>query len=1052
MRVYAPDAKILTSLTLVFLVMGIFPSCIPRASASIDVHLTAFSGGEGDVVIAFPAAGSNSSLNLSFQTGMRVVTAFLNVTGLPYTGGGTDCPDSPSIDLGADGDVEWRFNGTGYGALGDQYLFNDGNSTFKEVFPPGGGVSDSMLVRLPSNSDVIDASLALNPSGFSGSLNVSLDVGADNITDWNNRTVNGQVTISGLASLIGAYTATALPDGTDSYGVQYVDVPLRVRCGSAATLTFSGLNVRYNATLTSGNLANRLTALIPSALGSQNVTIPVKVESGSAGRLRIFDVRILARPPLHAPDLLDASPQAGSELSINENENVNFSIRPVDAYNDQFTVQWSLDLAPVAGANGTAFSYLSNFSSSGRHSVTVTATNDQSESSLTWWVNVRDVDRPPVVDSYYPGSQATVDEGFSLVFLVNASDPDGDQLAELWTLDGHQQVSGGPSFAYAPPMGAAGYHSVSVTVSDPGGKAVTVPWTVLVRKTNLPPVIQSSDPAANITIKEGETQSFSVNASDPNGDPLIIEWFLDGSHVGFGPSYNYSPDYQSFGQRTLLAIVSDGQFNVQRAWNVTVADVDRAPHAVIDSPREGDEYLDTDILTLNARNSTDPDKDPLTFQWFDGESLLASGETTNVSLSRGPHTIRLTVNDGKGGSDGSSVNITVRTFLLTTNMTISSRNPKEGDMLRIKIFVSNDGDMAIRDIRVDFYADGVAQGNVTVPRILPGNNVTEFFFWKVQSGRHDMIVTIGNDTRTAYVTVPPEMPVVIYWIVAPLVVSLGVVAVLSVYFSVQWNKAIQKGIIDERKRRGIRELETKKAVEPERLFGAAIHNIRLAFAPYKEKPFVIKTTIPQQPSQHDSIQESLTPVKKRYMAHFTSSRSTSGHITQVGGAAPVTAGIFPGRRAPSTPKPAGRETEMPQAPPAKDRTGPKPVDAPAPVAGEPGAAPAKVADGAEEPRPAADAAAPRRPKKRMKDLEDRLQVLDTKGADVTGPRRMVSLARSFLKGGNSNKAEQYLDKAESKTVELEKEASTQQSPACPKCGASVDPAWIMCPECESKLK
>jgi hypothetical protein len=385
-------------------------------------------------------------------------------------------------------------------------------------------------------------------------------------------------------------------------------------------------------------------------------------------------------------------------------------------------------------------------------------------------------------------------------------------------------------------------------------------------------------------------------------------------------------------------------------------------------------------------------------------------------------------------------------------VTLSSRNPKEGDSIRIRIILANEGDTVVRSILVDFFVDGVPQGNVTVQRVLPGSNVTEFFFWSAEAGRHDMTVTVGNDTKMTYITVPPEMPAIIYWIVAPLVVSLGLVALLSVYFSVLWNRAIKEGIIDERKRRGRTEMEVRKSQEPERRFGAAIHNIRLAFAPYKEKPLVIKTTIPQESSAQDAIKEALTPTKKRYMAHFTSPRGSAAHITQVGGSAPVTAGVFSERRARPPPQPAGREAESPAAVPAKGEPEPAPKAPAAALAGEPVAGPAGAPEGAEEPSAAADAGAPRKPKKRVKDLEERITALDSKGVDVAGPRRIVSLARSFLKGGNSSKAEQYLDKAESKLKLLEKEAGAIKTPVCPKCGSSVDPDWIMCPECESKLK
>jgi hypothetical protein len=68
---------------------------------------------------------------------------------------------------------------------------------------------------------------------------------------------------------------------------------------------------------------------------------------------------------------------------------------------------------------------------------------------------------------------------------------------------------------------------------------------------------------------------------------------------------------------------------------------------------------------------------------------------------------------------------------------------------------------------------------------------------------------------------------------------------------------------------------------------------------------------------------------------------------------------------------------------------------------------------------------------------------------VASVRRFLSLARSFWKGGNTAKADQYFDKAEMKLHELEEDV--RGIPLCPSCGATVEPAWTVCPECETKL-
>jgi len=997
----------------------------------------AFGNGQAGAAVAFPSAGSDSSLNISLQTGLNATSVFFNISGEPFTAGGKDCPLAPSLDLGADGDVEWRFNGTGYGALGHQYVFSDGSPSFPVVFTAAGS-DDTMAIRLPAGAALSGASLDLEPSGYGGaSVDVMVDIGADDVVDWSNSTLASRVTISGLESLIGAYIQSAAVSGTDPYGVRYVDVPVRLRCGSAATLTATNLSIRYDVALTTPDLAIKLNALVPDAIGASNVSVAVKLSSESAGRLRILDLSIRARSPLHAPDILDPSPPAAPELYIDENESATFTIRVQDLYGDPVTLQWLLDLAPVPGANGTSFQLKTNHTSSGRHGVTVTAGNGLSESSLTWWVNVRDVNLPPVIRSFEPAT-ASVGEGFPLTFSVDAYDPDGGALGYTWTLDGRQQPSQGASYVYYPATGNAGYHTVGVVVGDLGGRSTFLNWTVLVRKTNLPPVIESFSPAADPVMNEGQTLAFSIAATDPNGDPLTYEWVLDGYSVGFGGFYNFSPDFSSASVWALQAVIRDGGFTVGHSWNITVVDVNHAPVAVIGRPLESDEFLVTDRIILAGRNSTDADRDPLTFRWYDGDILLAEGAETCVSLPQGAHRIRLVVEDGKGGRGESARNVTVHVIRITHTVSISSKSPREGDSIRIKVTIRNEGDTTQRDVPVGLQIDGVPAADRTIPRLLPGENATESFFWTAEPGKHDLVVSVGNDSSVIFVTVAAGVPPMVYTIVILLVAALISVAALAWFFFFQWNRAIGEGIVDETKRRGHKELERSRRQDDRRPLGFL--NIRLGFSPYKEKPLKIDTTMPEEVSPQDAIRESLTPVHKRYLSSVAAP-APPARAKPARSGAPVTAGIFRSRRAPEPEPPADKEVEIPLAHPAPPGSEPTPAEPAAP-----GVEPA-----AQPPGPAEDQ--PKKPKKRIKVLEDRIHDLEQKGADIAAPRRFVSLAKSFWKGGNAAKAEQYLDKAEAKLEELEKEAGPRKAGlVCKKCGEPVDANWIVCPECEAKLK
>jgi hypothetical protein len=102
-------------------------------------------------------------------------------------------------------------------------------------------------------------------------------------------------------------------------------------------------------------------------------------------------------------------------------------------------------------------------------------------------------------------------------------------------------------------------------------------------------------------------------------------------------------------------------------------------------------------------------------------------------------------------------------------------------------------------------------------------------------------------------------------------------------------------------------------------------------------------------------------------------------------------------------------------------------------------------------RQAEEPAEAKRPRRRMNEIEDRIVALEKQDVDGTALRRLLSLARSFWKGGNISKAEQYFAKAEARLTEMESVSDSKGIPLCPNCGATVDPTWSSCAECKTKL-
>ena len=78
------------------------------------------------------------------------------------------------------------------------------------------------------------------------------------------------------------------------------------------------------------------------------------------------------------------------------------------------------------------------------------------------------------------------------------------------------------------------------------------------------------------------------------------------------------------------------------------------------------------VINLDGSASTDPDLDPLTFEWKADGVKVAEGPLPAITLSVGVHAITLTVSDGKGGT---STTAPQTVEILPRDLTITSASP-----------------------------------------------------------------------------------------------------------------------------------------------------------------------------------------------------------------------------------------------------------------------------------------------------------------------------------------------------------------------------------------
>lgn len=213
-----------------------------------------------------------------------------------------------------------------------------------------------------------------------------------------------------------------------------------------------------------------------------------------------------------------------------------------------------------------------------------------------------------------------------------------------------------------PPAGFSGPVTFWVRATDSTNLSASETIGLSVLPPNRAPAIRGFSPAGtDLTVPENSSQDFTVDAVDPDGDAVTVNWSLDGAGSGTGPMFTYRPDFGAAGDHRLVATVSDGELSVLRAWNITVAHVNRPPAGVaIISPEDGA------LVKRGARvnfigQGSDPDSDPLTFTWkdTDGRVLGVGRNITLSNLTKGNHVITLEVSDGRAtGSATALVTVT----------------------------------------------------------------------------------------------------------------------------------------------------------------------------------------------------------------------------------------------------------------------------------------------------------------------------------------------------------------------------------------------------------
>lgn len=257
---------------------------------------------------------------------------------------------------------------------------------------------------------------------------------------------------------------------------------------------------------------------------------------------------------------------------------------------------------------------------------------------------------PPHVTSN-PPTEAAV--GTTYRYDVVASDANGDVLAyELRAAPAGMSIDATTgSITWTPTVGQAGSVPVTLRVSDPTGLYTGQTFTIAVGTPNLAPEITSL-PSANTIAVVGGAYSFTVGASDPNGD--LLSYALTAAPAGMSinaatGAISWTPTADQLGAQAATVRVSDpGGLAATQSFSITVVATNVAP-TITSSPEPN-----ATVGAVYSTRITAEDSDPLSYRLMRapaGMSIeLTSGFVvwTPTSAQAGVQSVTVRVTDAGG--------------------------------------------------------------------------------------------------------------------------------------------------------------------------------------------------------------------------------------------------------------------------------------------------------------------------------------------------------------------------------------------------------------------
>ncbi|MDP8240909.1 MAG: Ig-like domain-containing protein [Candidatus Hatepunaea meridiana] len=348
----------------------------------------------------------------------------------------------------------------------------------------------------------------------------------------------------------------------------------------------------------------------------------------SDGDIDVTQIVVITVGDVNQPPTWDQIPLS---VEIPEAQQLQFTVRGSDPDENDVRIVYSSDDLPdnvefEDNEDGTGtFTWIPNYDEAGAYTATFTISDEEFDISRDVTVTVTDVNRTP--DWVDIPEVVEVDEDQLLEFVVEGSDPDGDNLAitvtsedmpEGWEFADNHDGTG--TLSWNPTYDNSGNYTLLFTLTDEDFE-VEHEVTLTVNHINRIPFW--IDPPELVEISENQLLEFTLVGSDLDTEDegnLTIEaisedlpggWEFTDNEDGTG-TFNWEPGFEDSGIYTALFILRDAEFEVETEVAVRVVHVNREP-GWDEIPQSA--FINEDQLLEFTVEGSDLDVDDLTIIW-----------------------------------------------------------------------------------------------------------------------------------------------------------------------------------------------------------------------------------------------------------------------------------------------------------------------------------------------------------------------------------------------------------------------------------------------------